>query len=71
MKMQRKSNHVQPLNQHFFAVSKDEWNTKEGTAKSMKNALYICSMPKGTSQAEAMSNSGKSKRIALAIVTSH
>jgi len=24
-----------------FTVSKDEWNTKEGTGKSMKNALYI------------------------------
>ena len=25
----------------FFAVSKDEWNTKEDTDKSMKNALYV------------------------------
>jgi len=25
----------------LFAVSKDEWNTKEDTGKSMKNALYI------------------------------
>jgi len=25
----------------LFTVSKDEWNTKEGTVKSMKNALYI------------------------------
>ena len=25
----------------FFAVSKDEWDTKEGTGKSMKNALYV------------------------------
>ena len=24
-----------------FAVSKDEWDTKEDTSKSMKNALYI------------------------------
>ena len=24
----------------FFAVSKDEWDTKEDTGKSMKNALY-------------------------------
>ena len=24
-----------------FAVSKDEWDTKEETGKSMKNALYI------------------------------
>jgi len=25
----------------LFAVSKDEWDTKEGTGKSMKNILYI------------------------------
>ena len=24
-----------------FAVSKDEWDTKQDTSKSMKNALYI------------------------------
>ena len=24
-----------------FAVSKDEWDTKEDTSKSMKNALYV------------------------------
>jgi len=25
----------------FFVVNKDEWYTKEGRAKSMKNALYV------------------------------
>ena len=35
-------------------VSKDEWNKKEGTGKPLKNALDV---PKGTSRAEAMSNS--------------
>jgi len=25
----------------LFAVRRDEWNTKESTGKSMKNALYI------------------------------
>ena len=25
----------------LFAVSKDEWSTKEDTGKSMKNALYV------------------------------
>ena len=25
----------------LFAVSKDEWETKEDTGKSMKNALYV------------------------------
>jgi len=45
---------------------KDEWNTKEGTGKSMKNALYIqyCGMPKGTFRVEVASNSKKIKHIA-------
>jgi len=38
-------------------VNKDEWDTKEGCGKSMKNA---CGMAKGTSQAEATLNSEKS-----------
>jgi len=25
----------------LFTVSKDEWDTKEGTVKSMENALYV------------------------------
>jgi len=25
----------------LFAVSKDKWNAKEGTGKSMKNAFYV------------------------------
>ena len=28
-------------NSTLFAVSKDEWDTKEDTGKSMKNALYV------------------------------
>ena len=32
----------------LLAVSKDEWDTKEDTGKSMNDALY-CIMPKGTS----------------------
>ena len=37
-----------------FAVSKDKWDTREGTGKFMKNTLYNCGIPKGTSQAEVM-----------------
>ena len=29
-----------PLND-TFAVSKDKWDTKEDTGKSMKNVLYV------------------------------
>jgi len=35
----------------LFIVSEDEWNTKEGTGNSMKNALYVqqyASQVKGT-----------------------
>jgi len=45
-------------------VSKDEWNRKEGTSKSMKNAY--CVMPKGTSLAQATGE--KIKHIVLTIV---
>jgi len=31
----------------LFTVSKDEWNTKEGTGKSMKNTLYVLWYAKG------------------------
>ena len=30
-----------------FTVRKDEWNTKEDTGKSMKNALYVLWYAKG------------------------
>ena len=46
----------------LFAVSKDEWNTKEDTGKSMKNALYVLWYAK---RAEAMLNSEKIKPVAL------
>ena len=39
-----------------FTVSKDEWDTKKDTGKSMKN---VCGMPKGTSRAKATLNSEK------------
>jgi len=55
-----------------FVVKKDEWDTKEGRGKSMKNGFYVpryvsrvafsivmyC-MAKGTSQAEVTLNSEK------------
>ena len=47
-----------------FAVSKDEWNTKEDIVKS---AFNCCGMPKGTSQAEVMQNTEKIKSIPSAI----
>ena len=34
------SHHVTVKSTHF-AVSKDEWDTKENTGKFMKNALYV------------------------------
>ena len=52
----------------LFAVSKDEWDTKEDTSKSMKNALYVLRMPKGTCRAKATLNSEKIKPVALAVI---
>ena len=52
----------------LFAFSKDEWDIKEDTGKSMKNALYVLRYAKGTSRAEAMSNSEKIKPVALAVI---
>jgi len=35
------SHHMPTMKSILSAVSKDEWNTKEGTGKSMKNVLYV------------------------------
>jgi len=33
---------MEALSQNWhFTVSKDEWDTKEGPGKSMKNVLYV------------------------------
>jgi len=51
-----------------FTISNDEWNAKEDTGKSLKNALHILRYAKSTSQAEATSNSEKIKPVALAVI---
>ena len=51
-----------------FPLSNDEWNTKEDTGKSMKNALHLLWCVKGTSRAEVTLISDKIKSIALAII---
>ena len=51
-----------------FTVSKDEWNTKEDTGKSLKNTLTVLRYAKGTSRAETTSNSENIKPVALAII---
>jgi len=48
----------------LFLVSKDEWDTKVGTGKLMKNALHVL-YGKCTSQAEATSNSKKNQARSL------
>ena len=63
--MQKKPSHATAkltLFMRLFAVSKDEWNTKEDTGKSMHKER-ILRTPKGTSQAKATSNSKKIKHI--------
>jgi len=60
------SHHVPATKSTLFVVSKDEWDIKEDTDKSIKNALHL--RAKGTSCAEATLNSEKIKPVALAIV---
>ena len=52
----------------LFTVSKDEGDTKEDTGKSIKNDCTSCSVPKGTSRDEAISNIEKIKPVALAVI---
>jgi len=35
------SHHVRTTKSTLFVVNKDEWETKQGTGKSMKNPLYV------------------------------
>jgi len=65
------SHHVPTTKSNFFVESKDEWDTKESTVKSMNNALHVEWYGKGTSQAEATSDSEKIKPVTLAIVVLH
>ena len=51
----------------FFAVNRDEWDTKHDTGKSMKKALYVLWFAKRHLSAEVTSNSEKIKPIALAV----
>ena len=55
----------------LFAVSKDEWDTKEDTGKSLKMHCMHCSMPQDTSWAEVTPNSEKINPIELAIIELH
>jgi len=62
------SHHVLPPNQHYLLSTKMN-GTQRRTLVSpwMMHCMY-CSMPKGTSWAEAMSSSEKIKSVPLAIV---
>ena len=51
----------------FFIVSKDEWDKKEDTGKSMKNALYVLWYAK-RHLLGGSDNSEKIKPVALAII---
>jgi len=56
----------------LFTVSKDEWDTKEGPGKSMKNALYVHRYGKRHFCTEAMLNNEKNQAyIALTIAKLH
>ena len=55
----------------LFVVSKDEWDTKEDTGKSMKNALHILWYAKRHLSGRSDVNSEKIKSIALAVIKLH
>jgi len=54
-----------------FAVSKDEWNTRKTLISPRRMHCTYCSMPKGTSQVEAILSSEKIKPIAEAVIELH
>jgi len=49
-------------------VSENEWDTKEGPGKSMKNVLYVLGVPKDTSRNEVTLNSTETDPIVLAVI---
>jgi len=59
---------VYTTNSTLFLVSKDEWDTKEGTGKSMKNLLHVQWYGIRHLSAEEMPNSEKIKPVVLAII---
>jgi len=76
---QRKPSHAKKLRttikSTLFIISKDEWNTKEDTGKSLKNTLYILSVPKylsGWSDAKQWKNQARSlSRYRVTLVWRH
>ena len=52
----------------LFAVSKDEWDTKEDTGKSMKNALYVLQYAKRHLSGRSNIKQWKNYPIALAVI---
>jgi len=52
----------------LFIVSKDKWNARRTLESPWRMYCTLYSMPKGTSQAEAMLNSEKIKPVALAVI---
>jgi len=41
------SHHMPSTKSKLFVVSKEEWDTKEGTGKSMKNVFHVQRYGKG------------------------
>jgi len=67
-----KENHYVPTTKlTLFAVGKMNDTQRRTLVSPLRMACVHCSMPKGTSQAEATSNGKKIKPVALAIVDLH
>ena len=52
----------------LFTVSKDEWDTKEDTGKSMKNALYVLRYAKRHLSGRSDVEQWKNQAVALAVI---
>jgi len=59
------SHHMSTTKLTPLVVSEDEWDTKEGPSKSVKNVLYVLWCAKGTSRNKATSNSKKNQAHSL------
>jgi len=69
--LRKGSHHMQPPNQRFLLSAKMNGTQKRTPVSPQRLHWMYCGMPKGTSWAEATSNSERIKPIALAIIELH
>ena len=67
----REAYHVLPLNRHFSLSAKMNGTQRRTLVSPWRMHFMYCSIPKGTSQDEAMLNSEKIKPVAVVIIELH